>query len=93
MAWILLRLSNCQQVALLVRTGGSRHSGLAAPPHRNIHYVFETSENNYCVISYSCARSCFYQIRSFTEEEQNARNQSNTEMAKNRNLEYVIIDM
>ncbi len=58
-----------------------------------INYVFETSENNYCVISYSCARSCFYQIRSFTEEEQNARNQSNTEMAKNRNLEYVIIDM
>jgi len=24
-------------VAPLVRTGGSRHTGLAAPPHRNIH--------------------------------------------------------
>ena len=36
MAWILLRLSNYQQVAPLVRTGGSRHTGLAAPPHRNI---------------------------------------------------------
>ena len=22
----------------MVRTGGSRHTGLAAPPHRNIHY-------------------------------------------------------
>ena len=37
MVWILLRLSNYQQVAPLVRTGGSRHTGLAAPPHRNIH--------------------------------------------------------
>lgn len=37
MAWIPLRLSNYQQVAPLVRTGGSRHTGLAAPPHRNIH--------------------------------------------------------
>ena len=37
MAWILLRLSNYQQVAPLVRTGGSRHTGLAAPPHRNNH--------------------------------------------------------
>ena len=37
MAWILLRLSSYQQVAPLVRTGGSRHTGLAAPPHRNIH--------------------------------------------------------
>ena len=36
MAWILLRLSNYQQVAPLVRTGGSRHTGLAALPHRNI---------------------------------------------------------
>lgn len=40
MAWIPLRLSNYQQVAPLVRTGGSRHTGLAAPPHRNIHYAF-----------------------------------------------------
>ena len=36
MAWILLRPSNYKQVAPLVRTGGSRHTGLAAPPHRNI---------------------------------------------------------
>ena len=36
MAWILPRLSNYQQVAPLVRTGGSRHTGLAAPPRRNI---------------------------------------------------------
>ena len=26
-------------MAPLVRTGGSRHTGLAAPPHRNIHPV------------------------------------------------------
>lgn len=26
-------------MAPLVRTGGSRHTGLAAPPHRNIHLV------------------------------------------------------
>ena len=37
MAWILLRPSNYKQVAPLVRTGGSRHTGLAALPHRNIH--------------------------------------------------------
>ena len=38
MAWILLRPSNYKQVAPLVRTGGSRHTGLAALPHRNIQY-------------------------------------------------------
>ena len=27
-------------MAPLVRTGGSRHTGLAAPPHRNIHYRY-----------------------------------------------------
>ena len=37
MVWILPKLSNYQQVAPSVRTGGSRHTGLAAPPHRNIH--------------------------------------------------------
>ena len=26
-------------MAPLVRTGGSRHTGLAAPPHRNIHSI------------------------------------------------------
>ena len=33
-------------MAPLVRTGGSRHTGLAAPPHRNIHpkYVLRTDE-------------------------------------------------
>ena len=41
MAWIQLRLSNYQQVAPLVRTGGSRHTGLAAPLHRNIHIVLD----------------------------------------------------
>lgn len=27
-------------MAPLVRTGGSRHTGLAAPPHRNIQYLY-----------------------------------------------------
>lgn len=36
MAWILLKPSNYKQVAPLVRTGGSRHTGLPALPHRNI---------------------------------------------------------
>ena len=35
MVWIRLKLSK-KQVAPLVRTGGSCHTGLAAPPHRNI---------------------------------------------------------
>ena len=37
MTFTLLRPSNYKQVAPLVRTGGSRHTGLAALPHRNIH--------------------------------------------------------
>ena len=28
-------------MAPLVRTGGSRHTGLAAPPHRNIQQVYD----------------------------------------------------
>ena len=31
-------------VASLVRTGGSRHTGLAAPPHRNIHHLPSTAD-------------------------------------------------
>ena len=47
MAWILLRPSNYKQVAPLVRTGGSRHTGLAALPHRNIHNICtEFRKNN-----------------------------------------------
>lgn len=44
MVWILPKLSNYQQVAPSVRTGGSRHTGLAAPPHRNIQRL----EVEYC---------------------------------------------
>ena len=33
-------LSFSGMVALKVRTGGSRHTELAAPPHRNIQYLF-----------------------------------------------------
>ena len=34
-------------MAPLVRTGGSRHTGLAALPHRNIHIAGETRGNMY----------------------------------------------
>lgn len=34
-------------MAPLVRTGGSRHTGLAALPHRNIQYIIETLEIEY----------------------------------------------
>ena len=52
MAWIQLRLSNYQQVAPLVRTGGSRHTGLAAPLHRNIHIAITFGVNCYNVHIY-----------------------------------------
>ena len=35
------KLNKQNGVAPLVRTGGSRHTGLAALPHRNIHPPFE----------------------------------------------------
>ena len=33
------KLNKQNGVAPLVRTGGSRHTGLAALPHRNIHFA------------------------------------------------------
>ena len=33
-------------MAPLVRTGGSRHTGLAAPPHRNIHLSLPTEKES-----------------------------------------------
>ena len=49
MVWIRLRHSNYRpstKVAPIVRTGGSRHTGLAAPPQRNMHLMigYEESE-------------------------------------------------
>ena len=38
------KLNKQNGVAPLVRTGGSRHTGLAALPYRNIHYVHPTME-------------------------------------------------
>ena len=35
------KLNKQNGVAPLVRTGGSRHTGLAALPYRNIHHCFE----------------------------------------------------
>ena len=56
MAWILLRLSNYQQVAPLVRTGGSRHTGLAAPPHRNIQMALCNGLSGSEATEYSCMK-------------------------------------
>ena len=55
MAWILLRPSNYKQVAPLVRTGGSRHTGLAALPHRNIQLAIDTNHISYSFIKNSIA--------------------------------------
>ena len=41
------KLNKQNGVAPLVRTGGSRHTGLAALPHRNIHAENDISEKSY----------------------------------------------
>ena len=41
------KLNKQNGVAPLVRTGGSRHTGLAALPHRNIQELFFTNNTNY----------------------------------------------
>ena len=38
------KLNKQNEVAPLVRTGGSRHTGLAALPHRNIQACFEVMQ-------------------------------------------------
>ena len=47
-------------MAPLVRTGGSRHTGLAALPHRNIHFD---------VLKKAFAATCMKRETSFGEEE------------------------
>ena len=37
------KLNKQNEVAPLVRTGGSRHTGLAALPYRNIHFMSKRS--------------------------------------------------
>ena len=49
MVWIRLRHSNYRpstKVAPIVRTGGSRHTGLAAPPQRNMQLEEEERKIN-----------------------------------------------
>ena len=48
------KLNKQNGVAPLVRTGGSRHTGLAAPPHRNIHYL--------SIIAFWCFTNAFYNV-------------------------------
>ena len=50
------KLNKQNGVAPLVRTGGSRHTGLAALPYRNIHVIMtvdKSTENlkNHCFLS------------------------------------------
>ena len=64
MVWILPKLSNYQQVAPSARTGGSRHTGLAAPPHRNIHAQNKLSGTKglrVCVVPWFILRKAFLQ--------------------------------
>ena len=46
------KLNKQNEVAPLVRTGGSRHTGLAALPYRNIQTQYGTYDSIYCVINY-----------------------------------------
>ena len=62
MVWILPKLSNYQQVAPSVRTGGSRHTGLAAPPHRNIQWS-EALRDRYFDIASKCDKETLLQQR------------------------------
>ena len=48
---------------------------------------------DFCVVSYSCVRGCFYEVRSFTEEEQEAREQRNAELAQRESLYYVSVEI
>ena len=41
-------------MAPLVRTGGSRHTGLAALPHRNIHVIFPHKDKKKDIINRIC---------------------------------------
>ena len=43
-------------MAPLVRTGGSRHTGLAAPPHRNIQYQTSISDIQKSFIQIKCSK-------------------------------------
>ena len=50
------KLNKQNGVAPLVRTGGSRHTGLAAPPHRNIQYQTSISDIQKSFIQIKCSK-------------------------------------
>ena len=50
------KLNKQNGVAPLVRTGGSRHTGLAALPHRNIHWENVMGYGT----NYDCKKICAY---------------------------------
>ena len=53
------KLNKQNGVAPLVRTGGSRHTGLAALPHRNIHGHIEKANRNKKLHLFAC-KNCGY---------------------------------
>ena len=74
-------------MAPLVRTGGSRHTGLAAPPHRNIHFRRWVKVAQSCDLCYTCVMGIWesknrhkyllqYHIISYASIERNCRCQN-----------------
>lgn len=56
------KLNKQNGVAPLVRTGGSRHTGLAALPYRNIHEVFLQKNSRYSILFF---KSFVYRLSYF----------------------------
>lgn len=58
-----------------------------------VNYVFQNDGKEYCIVSYSCLRECFYQIRYFTNEEKANRDLQIEEQIELRQLERRIMEM
>ena len=69
------KLNKQNEVAPLVRTGGSRHTGLAALPYRNIHRIFENiisnalshGKSDYHFSSYDDNENYHFSFQNFTD--------------------------
>lgn len=74
------------RIEYLAGKDGRLHTGI-------VNYIFRDAGGDFCVVSYSCVRGCFYEVRSFTEEEQEAREQRNAELAQRESLDYVSVEI
>ena len=68
------KLNKQNGVAPLVRTGGSRHTGLAALPYRNIHISRQINcQHRQIMLSFQCLavffRGVMYSTKEYTQEE------------------------